>query len=1104
MQLRQARRGRNAGSLFWGCPRFPKCRGSRNVDFKIETVQSGPAVSRESEASADDSLPLQVGGFVLTHDPTGLAKLVDLSPDRARVRIVHSTASQEERDYDPSQLERTFLPPQTRVYLVDESNDRWVAGRVIGYDRAVSDSQIAYVVRLPGREDLTVLESNLEARCFARTVDPTDVLATGGFESQFFADRRIAAIAAISEMRRLAVGTEGLLCASVSLLPHQVEVVRRVMADPVQRYLLADEVGLGKTIEVGAILRQIMSDRPEAKAAIVVPETLIAQWATELQEKFDLSFSNDRLEMTTPHELSELSARAHEFEVLIVDEVHHLVDSDGHRSDGYEHLRLLARSIPRVLLLSATPVLSDDSAALALLHILDPATYQLSSLDGFKQRLNRRERYGQLLIALDSDAPEVMLAATTKRIKELLPEDQTLADLADAVSLAREDPDARRLAVNRLRHHFSDTYRLHHRLLRTRRKDVGWPGRRRQPVLDVDEDIRVHSLWSMVEEWRVEAQNDSLDPAVPPEASLVNMYAEFVDALGQGVRSFEHLLRSRLPIARRSPIFADEVIWLKSCLDECASDPEGMDRIELAVEAIKLELSPRRSTTFRCIAFCTSTEIATRLAAALGRTLEIKVSLMTADSTPGEISSAAAQFAETPGRMVIVADRSCEEGLNLQHGDVLVHVDLPLSASRVEQRIGRLDRLGRRRSDIPSRVLLPTDHSDSPWAAWHEFLTDALGIYERSLSDVQFLLDDIQYDVWNTLFLKGPTGLRSLVPEVRRRLQEERRRLDQQYALDRMDMELQQAVDAFRDLEKADSGEVRFGEELDGWLVDVLNLNRRPVAQDVFSLDWSDRTRAPKRPWQARLEPALGRKLTYRRSTALSQSDVRLIRPGFSLVDGVEELLLCDDRGTAFATWRSDSRWPLDEEEWLGFRFMYLVEVNGDLLRDEAHGLPSDFPAEALRRQCKALFPSWLATVELDSSLSPVTDRLISDILHSPYDRHRDMNLAERPTLLYDVIDEDAFGSLCRRARTASEDWLRRTPDVKARLLGQKTRAIHEIELRKRRIQHRSDALARIEEWDSRATGELAALALQSSVLEEPLIRLESVGCFVISRERPE
>ena len=527
-----------------------------------------------------------------------------------------------------------------------------------------------------------------------------------------------------------------------------------------------------------------------------------------------------------------------------------------------------------------------------------------------------------------------------------------------------------------------------------------------------------------------------------------------------------------------------------------------MDRVELATQAIELALRARRDRPPRFVAFCSSTEMARSLAAALHRLTSIVVVSVTGESAPSDVQSAVGAL-EEERPTVLVADQAGEEGLNLHLADGLVHVDLPLSPARIEQRIGRLDRLGRARPGISTRVLLPTDHPDSPWAAWQEFLTEALGIYEHSLADVQFLLGDIESEIRRALFWSGANGLREMVPNIRKRLTDERRRLDQQYALDQLDIEAQGATDAFHALERADRAEDRFGDDLDGWLIGVLNLFRRDADTDTFTLDWNRYTRAPETPWRELFEPALQRRLTYRRAVALAQHDTRLIRPGFTLVEETERLLARDDRGTAFATWRPDFRWPEDESEWLGFRLWYVVGVDDERLCKEARGLPDDVPIGALRRQCRSLFPSWVATVDLDSNLAPVTNQLVENILQRPYDRRIDTNLAEAPQLLYGLVDQAHFATLCQQARSRSEEQLRNSPAFRERLTSQMARAEEELDLRQRRVRQRVDALAQAGESDSALDRELKVAAALSSVLREPSVRLETIGCFVISRNEP-
>ena len=137
-----------------------------------------------------------------------------------------------------------------------------------------------------------------------------------------------------------------------------MNVVRRVLNDPIQRYLLADEVGLGKTIEACAIVRQALCDNPGERVVVVVPSTLIGQWKRELAWRFFLEPSGDRLRVVPYEEINAIDPS--EVDTFVVDEAQNLI-SDNHKdSTAYESLKEIAGHAPRLLLLSATPVLGNE------------------------------------------------------------------------------------------------------------------------------------------------------------------------------------------------------------------------------------------------------------------------------------------------------------------------------------------------------------------------------------------------------------------------------------------------------------------------------------------------------------------------------------------------------------------------------------------------------------------------------------------------------------------------------------------------------------------------------------------------------------------------
>jgi len=1052
-----------------------------------------------------DGVPLYVGGFVWTYDRALLGKLVELAPDRARVRIVHSIADREERLYAPTHLARAFLSPQSRVYVPDEAQESWSAGRVVDYDLAGGDGNLAYVVRRPGRDDTPIPERDLEARCFAPTVDPTDVLASGGAESQFFHDRRLRALRAMLAQRGASAGVGGLVSGSVDLRLHQLHVVRRVIEDPVQRYLLADEVGLGKTIEAGAVIRQLLTDLPSARVAVVAPTSLLWQWERELREKFDIEHDGDQLTLCSTPSIDELIEGGGRFDLLVIDEAHHLIRRGGAVDRGYRQLADLAHRVDRLLLLTATPVLSDEAATLALLHLLDPATYRIEDTEGFRSRLERRQEYGELVLALDPDVPLALLGSTVRQIAELLPRDDEVARHTAAVLDPVLRDDERRAAVHDLRHHLSDTYRLDHRLMRTRRADAGWTGRS-CPIItvEVDDDSRVEDLVTLLEQWRA----DAAAAATPDtEAELALLHQELVEALGAGLDAFAGALRRRsTSLQVGSPeAFAGEPSWLRDSLSACEREGEGMSRLDLCAAAIELAL-PRLATPHgdappRLVAFTSSTTFARQLEVRLQTLHTTTVAAVTSDLDHLAVEAAVTRFLESDWPAVLVADRAAEEGLNLQASDGLLHVDLPLAPERLEQRIGRLDRLGRRRLDIPTRVVLPSDADGSPWFAWHELLRDGFGLYSRSISDVQFLLDDLQERARLALFRRGAAGLAELTGEVRDALEDERRRLDQQYALEQLDLEARDELQTFEHVEQAERRSQIFEDDLGGWLFGVLGFGRERRPNDSFRVHWRDDTRVPERPgWRERFDPALERPLTFRRDRATADPEVRLVRPGFPLVDETLRLMRRDDRGTAFATWRTDPRWPAASGEWLGFRLTYVVEIDEEQLR-ELIETDHSIPFAPVRRVANDLLSPWIETRDYDAQLARVTDPLLLDILARDYDNRADLNLGSRPRLLDSVVDRQHFVSLCRNVRARSEALLREEPQFAARLERVQAAALQLLATQQAQLDRRQEALQSLGETDVSLQQRRRVTEALRVVVASARVRLEAIGAFVVSHD---
>ncbi len=438
-----------------------------------------------------------VNGFVWTNDRYGIGKLVAVNGRKGCVSFFHSITEVEEREYPLTGLGRARLSAQTRVYVRDDDTDRRRVGRVL-WDFQEAD-QIWYEVRFPNNRQAKFPEAMLQVRCLLPKVDPTEVLAYGGMETQFLYDRRWRTVEALLKVRATSRGLTGLLSSSIELVPHQVEIVRRVLEDPIQRYMLADEVGLGKTIEAGAVIRQCLLDNPNEYVVVLAPSTLVRQWQQELEEKFHIEEFPDSV-IVLPFEDLYLLEEG-ECDLLIVDEAHLLVDKEAVSRRDFDHLVRIAHSSRRLLLLSATPVLGHEEATLALLHLLDPVTYRLEDRERFGKRIERRQEYGQRLLSLNPNLPPPILNHAIQQVLQTFPDDTVITQLAD--QLKQPDADVE-YTIALLKKHIAETYRLHQRLLRTRRRDLG--GRELLPRqsslgVEVDDDERIPAVWEGLDDW---------------------------------------------------------------------------------------------------------------------------------------------------------------------------------------------------------------------------------------------------------------------------------------------------------------------------------------------------------------------------------------------------------------------------------------------------------------------------------------------------------------------------------------------------------------------------------------------------------------------------
>jgi ATP-dependent helicase HepA len=1058
----------------------------------------------------------------------GIGKILSLNETEATVEYFHSIGRRECRVIERSSLRRVTLSPRTRCYLYLAENDTWLIGRIAEWD----EEKGQYYIDLPDKKTLAATVERIYVRSDRPSEDPIEILALKGQETPYYHSRRSPLVRSLLRQRAASRGMTGLLSANIALYPHQVEVARRVLEDPIQRYLLADEVGLGKTIEAGIILRQFLLDEPEGRGLILVPAHLVHQWKRELEEKFYLSRSRDRV---TVRAIGETLPKADGYGILIVDEAHRIAPMARADRRGFDAIRRLAREIDRVLLLSATPILHRERDFLILLHLLDPDTYRMEDIEGFRHRIAKRQEIGRVLLACNEQSPPFILKKQLARLRELFPEDDYLAALIEKLQGNLAD----REALQHLRGYVSETYRLHRRMLRNRRdavEDVIFD-RNAIPRLEYDLDERIDALDESIDEWRVRA---------PDSEDYRRVFRVLRAAANTWLGLLQEALETRLQGRENSslsipdsgvlvavPKFAGEEEILQGIITLISRPSENGDRLELlkmlllyhSCDNLNLQLFRNDLSRLaerirqriqhpsagdrlpKIIIFTSFTETATAI---VHRLIQVfgsdAVTIHRAGEKRETIEKNIDRFTDDPKCFLLVADASGEEGRNLQFVDGVIHFDIPLSPNSLEQRLGRIDRIGGKQK-IPSWLFIGSDREDSLTYAWYRLLHEGFGIFENSIAGLQFYADDKLPELEKIFFESGASRIIEEIARVQEEIEVEKVKISEQNALDEIDSRSTNTANYFEELEECDDAHEAIERSVEKWILDVLNFEKRYSTKLTHARSYRPTTRTliPVRELQTYFAGKTDGPGIYDRRLANRYSGVKLYRVGEELIDSIAAYLQWDDRGKAFAMWRQESS---RTEEWIGFRFDYKVQIDLEKIQKVLETFPdAKWNRAALQRRGDALFPPFLETIFLDLSFRPVGEENLLTLLQRPYrgkgGGERDYNLAkERLPILDRFIDRQRWPSLCFEAREASEKLLRDRERFREYCQ-------HHAGIGRETLDTRLHQLQRRQHLFGTATGteELAIeRALQEAFLEaihSPMIRLDAVGFIILSDRSP-
>jgi ATP-dependent helicase HepA len=624
----------------------------------------------------------------------------------------------------------------------------------------------------------------------------------------------------------------GLMGGKISLIPHQLYIASRVTEMLAPRVLLADQVGLGKTIEASLIIHRLLIQGQVERVMILLPDSLVHQWFFELYRKFSLGFKMINQETTlekgeNPFKdnqrvivsmgllkgaplARQLLAEA-SFDLLVVDEAHALKTQNESLNFEFETVKELAARIPRLILLTATPEQFGAHDHFRRLQLLDPNKYQ--HFDKYQEEKKQYAVIGDYVRDLSEKNPQ-----------DMIQEDTRASDYFSKSEIGKLSNEEAILAL-------ADRYGTGRSYFRNIRRSM-------------DQDFLFFPKRTLFP-----------SPIEMPKKTPMIKYQEDEET----TKVFDHKCLWFLELIQNKLLETKILLICKS-----------KKKILKLEQFLKLHLAHVKVATFHS-----------------------DLSLMARDRQ-------AAYFADPEGAQILLCTEVGSEGRNFEFCQNLVLFDLPLHPHSLEQRIGRLDRIGQKR-DISIYVPYVQQSWEEILLCWYheglnlfeKFTECSQEVYERLNSKLKSLLDNPNPEVMKTLI----DETQKLVLTMEEELQNGRDLL-----VERNSFDLKKGKDLVAGITRND-----VSDELSEYLDRVFDCFGVEV-EDIQASTWYVR------PGDNMFLPAFphldsdGKTFTFSRTKALEREDFDFLTWDHPLVHGTMDLIISQNFGTNTVVMRQQSK----------------------------------------------------------------------------------------------------------------------------------------------------------------------------------------------------
>jgi superfamily II DNA/RNA helicase len=549
---------------------------------------------------------------------------------------------------------------------------------------------------------------------------------------------------------------------------HQYKPLIKMLKSPNNRLLIADEVGLGKTIEAGMIYKEIDKRNEVDVALIVVPSSLTLKWRNEMLMRFneefeiyrvnefkrflqeyksvfesDVSSTLTRKMIISYHTLRDeqvvkmLEETPLHIDVLIMDEAHTFRNRETSTFEGAEQVCSLAENI---LFLSATPVQNDIMDLFNILSLLDEDSFMDEGY--FLESIRPNALLHQIIAKLKNQKPlEEIQAYIENYLMDTLSLNEYQEDII--AKFMKEELLEKEKRVMYIRE-FSDADNLSYIINRTKKKDVGLYIKREAQSQTIPPSEEEREFYRQVIEF-IKLIFKYKNPKIP--AGFITIMPERMasSSMIASIDSFKEMRRTKR-------FYIKDFDDLDSEVDETEIEDVLLDQLDVLIAAGEAigdkdskyqafeEIVDRlqREKIKKMIVFSFFKKTLSYLENKL-KEKGLRTGKIDGDMTPDERFEKIQEFKE--GKFdILLSSEVGSEGLDMQFCNVVINYDMPWNPMRVEQRIGRIDRIGQQADKLLIfNLCIEGTIEDRIYSRLYE----KLNIFENSIGELEPILGDL-------------------------------------------------------------------------------------------------------------------------------------------------------------------------------------------------------------------------------------------------------------------------------------------------------------------------------------------------------------------------